>query len=77
MPAGDRGGTGTFREGWRLRWEPELHLRVAEAGIWGTTVLAAATAKARAQAASARSLTDVTALAEHCLLAACPRRCPA
>ncbi len=76
VPAGDRGGTGTFREGWRLRWEPELHPRVAEAGIWGTTVLAAATAKARAQAASARSLTDVTTLAEHCLLAGLPEALP-
>ncbi|WP_236246403.1 DUF5682 family protein [Streptomyces sp. CC210A] len=76
VPAADRGGTGTFREGWRLRWEPELHVRVAEAGLWGTTVLAAATAKARAQAASARSLTDGTALAEHCLLADLPEALP-
>ena len=37
-PAEGRGSTGTFRESWRLRWEPELHVRVAEAGVWGTTV---------------------------------------
>ncbi|MFF4837682.1 DUF5682 family protein [Streptomyces sp. NPDC001315] len=68
-PAASRGSTGTFRETWRLRWEPELSVRVAEAGVWGTTVLAAATGKAEADAVAARSLADVTALAEHCLLA--------
>ncbi|MFD5539820.1 DUF5682 family protein, partial [Streptomyces sp. NPDC127079] len=37
-----RGSTGTFRETWRLCWEPELSVRVAEAGVWGTTVHGAA-----------------------------------
>jgi len=71
-PAASRASTGTFRETWRLRWEPELSVRVAEAGVWGTTVLAAATAKAEADAVAARSLADVTALAERCLLAELP-----
>ncbi|QNP70677.1 hypothetical protein IAG44_15385 [Streptomyces roseirectus] len=68
-PAEARGSTGTFREAWRLRWEPELAVRIAEAGGWGTTVQAAATAKARADADAATALAEVTALAEHCLLA--------
>ncbi|GAB2947930.1 DUF5682 family protein [Streptomyces heilongjiangensis] len=68
-PAVSRSSTGTFRETWRLRWEPELAVRVAEAGVWGTTVLAAATAKAEADAVAAPSLADITALAERCLLA--------
>ncbi|SDK74761.1 DUF5682 family protein [Streptomyces indicus] len=67
--AATRGSTGTFRESWRLRWEPELAVRVAEAGIWGTTVLGAATAKAEANAVGAAALADITALAERCLLA--------
>ncbi|MFF8438945.1 DUF5682 family protein [Streptomyces bacillaris] len=67
-PAESR-STGTFRESWRLRWEPELHVRVAEAGVWGTTVESAATAKAESQALAATALSEVTALAEHCLLA--------
>ncbi|WP_440580335.1 DUF5682 family protein [Streptomyces sp. PT19] len=71
-PAVSRGSTGTFRETWRLRWEPELAVRVAEAGVWGTTVLAAATAKAEADAVAARTLAEVTALAERCLLAELP-----
>ncbi|MDX5569451.1 DUF5682 family protein, partial [Streptomyces sp. ID05-04B] len=68
-PAASRGSTGTFRETWRLRWEPELSVRVAEAGVWGTTVTAAATAKASADAVAAGGLAEVTALAERCLLA--------
>ncbi|MEU0968827.1 DUF5682 family protein [Streptomyces sp. NPDC005917] len=68
-PVQSRGSTGTFRETWRLRWEPELSVRVAEAGVWGTTVEGAATARAEADAVHATALADVTALAEHCLLA--------
>ncbi|MFB7298510.1 DUF5682 family protein [Streptomyces rubiginosohelvolus] len=76
VPVAGRGSTGTFRESWRLRWEPELHVRVAEAGVWGTTVLTAATAKAASQAVAATALADVTALAEHCLLAELPDALP-
>ncbi|WP_318275521.1 DUF5682 family protein [Streptomyces pharetrae] len=75
-PAVSRGSAGTFRETWRLRWEPELAVRVAEAGGWGTTVLGAAGAKAEADAVAARSLAEVTALAEHCLLAGVPDALP-
>ncbi len=75
-PVTSRGSTGTFRETWRLRWEPELSVRVAEAGVWGTTVLGAATAKAEADAVSAQALADVTALAERCLLAELPHALP-
>ncbi|MCX4456250.1 DUF5682 family protein [Streptomyces sp. NBC_01340] len=75
-PTASRGSTGTFRETWRLRWEPELYVRVAEAGVWGTTVLSAATGKAEADAVAAHALADVTALAERCLLAELPDALP-
>ncbi len=75
-PVASRGSTGTFRETWRLRWEPELSVRIAEAGVWGTTVLAAATAKSEADAVSAPALAEVTALAERCLLAELPDALP-
>ncbi|MEU9224683.1 DUF5682 family protein [Streptomyces massasporeus] len=75
-PTASRGSTGTFRETWRLRWEPELSVRIAEAGVWGTTVLSAATAKAETDAVTAQGLADVTALAEHCLLAELPTALP-
>lgn len=71
-----RSGTGTFRETWKLSWEPELPVRVAEAGIWGTTVPSAAAAKAESDAMAARSLADVTGLAEDCLLAGLPDALP-
>lgn len=51
-------------------------MRVAEAGVWGTTVLSAATAKAEAEAAAATALAEVTALAERCLLADLPEALP-
>ncbi|WAP56614.1 DUF5682 family protein [Streptomyces sp. S465] len=75
-PAVSRGSTGTFRETWRLRWEPELSVRVAEAGVWGTTLLSAATAKAETEARSAKGLAEVTELAERCLLAGLPGALP-
>ncbi|MDX3760594.1 DUF5682 family protein [Streptomyces sp. AK02-04a] len=75
-PTASRGSTGTFRETWRLRWEPELSVRVAEAGVWGTTVLSAATGKAEADAVAAHALAEVTALAERCLLAELPDALP-
>lgn len=71
-PVAGRGSTGTFRETWRLRWEPELMVRIAEAGTWGTTVPTAATAKAESDARAATTLAEVTALAELCLLAGLP-----
>ncbi|MFE6227211.1 DUF5682 family protein [Streptomyces sp. NPDC057854] len=76
-PAAGRAGTGTFRETWRLRWQPELHVRVAEAGVWGTTVEAAATARAEARALAADTLGEITALAERCLLAGLTDALPA
>ncbi|MFG3346760.1 DUF5682 family protein [Streptomyces sp. NPDC048018] len=76
-PVAGRGSTGTFRESWRLCWEPELHVQVAEAGVWGTTVEGAATARAESQAVAADDLADVTALAEQCLLAGLTGALPA
>ncbi|GAA2414160.1 DUF5682 family protein [Streptomyces glaucosporus] len=66
---GRTGGTGTFRETWRLCWRPELSVRIAEAGAWGTTVASAATARAESLARDAGTLAEVTELAERCLLA--------
>ncbi|MEV4561550.1 DUF5682 family protein [Kitasatospora sp. NPDC049285] len=68
--------TGTFRETWRLAWEPEFAIRLIEAGQWGTTVQGAATAKAVADAAGG-SLAVLTSLAERCLLAGLPDALPA
>ncbi|MGW6914979.1 DUF5682 family protein [Kitasatospora sp. NPDC054939] len=61
--------TGTFRESWRLRWEPEFAVRVVEAAQWGTTVAGAAVAKAVGTARAAGELAELTGLVETCLLA--------
>jgi Family of unknown function (DUF5682) len=60
---------GTFRESWQLTWEPELDLALIEASMWGSTVAAAATQRARSLAAEATALAEVTGLVERCLLA--------
>ncbi|MEU8813350.1 DUF5682 family protein [Actinoplanes sp. NPDC048796] len=68
-PTATRRGTGTFREEWRLRWQPEFAIRLVEGSMYGTTVAAAATAKVVRAADRAETLADVTALVETCLLA--------
>jgi uncharacterized protein DUF5682 len=60
---------GTFRESWLLQWRPEFDVELIEAGAWGTTVPSAAGAKLTTQAAEARTLAELTAIAEQCLLA--------
>ncbi|WP_016908868.1 DUF5682 family protein [Streptomyces xiaopingdaonensis] len=75
-PRTPRAGTGTFRESWVLRWEPELSVRTAEAGMWGTTVREAAEARASARAAEADGLAELTELAERVLRAALPGALP-
>ncbi|GAA3336316.1 hypothetical protein GCM10020358_08000 [Amorphoplanes nipponensis] len=64
-----RRGTGTFREQWRLRWQPDFAVQLVEGSMYGTTVVAAATTKVTDAARQAASLGAVTALVEVCLLA--------
>ncbi|MFJ6134464.1 DUF5682 family protein [Kitasatospora sp. NPDC092286] len=61
--------TGTFRESWRLCWQPEFAVRIAEAAQWGTTVEDAAVGKAVGTARAAVELAELTGLVETCLLA--------
>ena len=67
--ASGRGTLGTFREEWRLRWQPEFAVRLVEGSMFGTTVAAAATAKLTRAADDAQTLAEVTGLVETCLLA--------
>ncbi|MQS12615.1 hypothetical protein F7Q99_10025 [Streptomyces kaniharaensis] len=69
--------TGTFRESWRLCWQPEFAVRIAEAAQWGTTVEEAAVAKAVGEARAAAELAELTGLVETCLLAGLPGALPA
>ena len=53
-PLPSRRGTGTFRESWRLGWQPEFAVDLVEASVYGTTVPAAATARVAEQARHGR-----------------------
>ncbi|HEV2347746.1 MAG TPA: DUF5682 family protein [Actinocrinis sp.] len=64
--------TGTFRESWQVAWEPMFEVRLVEAAVWGTTVQAAATAKALDSAAQTETLGSLTVLVERCLTADLP-----
>jgi hypothetical protein len=59
-------GTGTFKEGWTIRWRPELSVRLVEASVWGTTVAAAAAGRLVDRA---DSLAGCTAAIADCITA--------
>jgi len=65
-------GKGTFRELWRLQWQPEFAVAVIEANIWGNTVANAASARARSEADRFQDLPALTTLVEDTLLADLP-----
>ena len=67
-----RRSAGTFRESWRLRWEPEFAVSLIEASAYGTTLPAAAENRLDEQAAVTDTLADLTALVEAALLAGLP-----
>ena len=65
-------GKGTFRETWRLRWEPEMEVALLENAPWGNTVEEAAAQFAIDRAARAVALPELTRLIEQLLLAELP-----
>ncbi len=65
-------GKGTFKEGWRVQWQPEFAVKLIEIGIWGNTILDAATAYARDKADKAPDLPALTHLINQVLLADLP-----
>ena len=67
-----RGSSGTFRETWALRWEPELTIRVIELSAHGTTVAAAAAHCLLERAGEATALADLVHVLDLALLADLP-----
>lgn len=65
-------GTGTFREVWRIEWQPEFAVRLIEASIWGNMVQSAASNCAIAGAAQAQDLPTLVAIVNQALLADLP-----
>ncbi len=66
-------GSGTFRERWTLRWDPEFALRIIEANVWGNTLATAADARLADLAGRAQDLPTVVRGLDHALLAELPR----
>ncbi|WP_223626224.1 DUF5682 family protein [Microbacterium sp. EST19A] len=64
--------TGTFKEAWELRWEPELSVALISASTYGGTVVDAATSMVAEIAASAASLGQLSTLIGDCLDAQLP-----
>jgi hypothetical protein len=69
---GERSGKGTFWELWRIAWEPGFDLALIEAGLWGTTVAAAATALALEHAQHTSELPALVAVVNQALFAELP-----
>ena len=53
--------SGTFRESWRLKWQPDYEIRVIEANLWGNTVVDAVLGhlESRLEDATLQSLTEM------------------
>ncbi|MBE7170696.1 MAG: hypothetical protein INR73_08900 [Williamsia sp.] len=60
-------GKGTFKEQWRLQYDPQIAIDIIEKGAWGNTVEKAASAYVVHQATRAPSLPDITRLLEQTL----------
>lgn len=65
-------GKGTFKEVWRLQWQPEFAVALIEASLWGSTVLDAATARADDLAETCADLPSLTNLLDRAILADLP-----
>jgi hypothetical protein len=63
---------GTFHENWTLQWQPEFAVNLIEAGMWGSTLVAAATGYTRHLAETAPDLPALTELVDRALFADLP-----
>jgi Family of unknown function (DUF5682) len=66
-------GTGTFKEGWRVQWQPEFAVAIVVASGYGTTVESASTA---CLITDPGPLAEVTGRIEKALLADLPHALP-
>jgi hypothetical protein len=65
-------GKGTFKEQWRLRWQPELLIKVIEMGVWGNTIEEAASQYIAHQSNQLQDLSKVARLLERTIPAELP-----
>ena len=67
-----RGSSGTFRETWELRWDPELSVRLIERAGYGTTLESAATARLLERAAGSTGIAELVGVLTSALFAELP-----
>ncbi|MBW8686119.1 DUF5682 family protein [Chitinophaga rhizophila] len=65
-------GKGTFKEQWRLQWDPGFSIDIIEKGNWGNTVEEATSKYVQHQARTATSLKEVCTLLETAIPAELP-----
>ena len=65
-------GKGTFKERWRLQWQPEFAVKLIEAAVWGNTVASAAEQATRHALQETHALADITRTIDRLLLADLP-----
>lgn len=73
---GDRqetSGKGTFKEQWRLQWDPSFSVDIIEKGSWGNTVLEAVTQYVLDVSGKTTTLRDVCQMLESALPAELPK----
>lgn len=68
----DVAGKGTFKEQWRLQWDPAFSIDIIEKGSWGNTVEEAAAKYVIDKAVKANGLTVVCELLENSMPAELP-----
>ncbi len=68
-----RGSSGTFRETWQLRWDPEFSVRLIERAGYGTTLESAATAHLLERATSSSGIVELVGIIELALFAGLPQ----
>lgn len=67
---------GSFKELWRMQWQPDFMIRIIEASMWGNTVLEAAENKVASMAAAPRRLAEQIQLVRDALRADLPSATP-
>jgi hypothetical protein len=72
VPVEGRGSSGTFRETWEVRWDPDLSIRLVERAGYGTTLESAATARLAERAHAAAGIAELVGVVEQALFAELP-----
>lgn len=65
-------GRGTFRETWRIEWQPALSVQLAEALVYGTTIEIAAANRTVQRAHDTGDVAALAVMVKSCLLADLP-----